>query len=67
MKSELEQYKEKRMEEPEFRAKYILAKEKLNLELMIDAIDEAVENKNSYLTLKRRVNRLRKHVAAISL
>ncbi len=67
MKSELEQYKEKRMEEPEFRAKYILAKEKLNLELMIDAIDDAVKNKNSYLTLKRRVNRLRKHVAAISL
>ena len=55
------------MEEPEFKAKYILANEKLNLELMIDTIDDAVENKNSYLTLKKRVNRLRKHVAAISL
>ena len=63
MKSEIELYREERMKDPEFRAKYILAKEKLNIELMIDAI----ERKDSYNAMRRRINKLRKHIAALSL
>lgn len=55
------------MAEPEFKAKYILAKEKLNIELMLDSIDEAIDKNGSHLTMKRRVNKLRKHIATLSL
>ena len=67
MKSELEMYKDDKMLNPEFRAKYFLAKEKLNIELMIDSIDIAIEKKNSYITMKRRVNKLRNHISTLSL
>ena len=67
MKSEIEIYKEEKMADPVFNAKYILAKEKLNIELMIDAIDDAFEKKDSYYTMKRRINKLRKHIATLSL
>lgn len=67
MKSEIEIYKEEKMSDPAFRANYILAKEKLNIELMIDAIDDAFENNDSHITMRRRINKLRKHIAALSL
>ena len=67
MKSEIEIYKDEKMADPVFRAKYILAKEKLNIELMIDDIDNAIEKNDSHQTMKRRVNKLRKHIAALTL
>ncbi len=67
MQSEIEKYKEEKMADPVFRAKYILAKEKLNIELMIDSIDDAIDNKGSLITMKRRINKLRKHISAMSL
>jgi hypothetical protein len=67
MKSEIETYKDEMMENPEFRVKYLLAKEKLNIELMIDSIDEAIEKDDSFITMKRRLNKLRKHIATLSL
>ena len=67
MKSDIELYQEEKMADPIFKAKYILAKEKLNIELMIDDIDEAFQKERSQTTMKRRINRLRKHIAALSL
>ncbi|MGA2296834.1 MAG: hypothetical protein ABSG15_04710 [FCB group bacterium] len=67
MKSDIEIYKEEKMADPVFKAKYILAKEKLNIELMIDAIDDAYEKNDSHFTMKRRINKLRKHIATLSL
>jgi len=67
MKSDIETYKEKKMANPLFKAKYILAKEKLNIELLIDAIDEAYIKNDSHLTMKRRINKLRIHIATLSL
>lgn len=67
MKSEIEIYKEEKMADPVFMAKYLLAKEKLNIELMIDEIDDAFEKNDSHSTMKRRINKLRKHIAALSL
>jgi hypothetical protein len=55
------------MKNPEFKVKYILAKEKINIELLIDSIDEAIEKKTSPLTMKRRINKLRNHIAALTL
>lgn len=67
MNSEIEMYKEVKMTDPVFKAKYILAKEKLNIVLMIDLIDDAYEKNDSHYTMKRRINKLRKHIAALSL
>jgi polyhydroxyalkanoate synthesis regulator phasin len=67
MKTEYEKYKEALLESPEIKAKYLIAKEKLDIELMLDSIDEAIDNQSSYQTIKRRISKLRKHIAAISL
>jgi hypothetical protein len=67
MKSEIELYQEEKMADPVFRAKYILAKEKLNIELLIDSIDEAYKKNDSHYTFTRRINKLRKHIATLSL
>ncbi len=67
MQTEYEKYKEVLLAKPETQLKYILAKEKLELELMLDSIDEAVEKRSSYQTVRRRISKLRKHIAAISL
>jgi hypothetical protein len=62
-----DEYRNKLLENPEFKIKYLYAKEKLNIELMIDSIDEGIEKNRSPLALKRRVNKLRNHIAALSL
>ena len=67
MQTEYEKYREELLDSPEMKLKYLLATEKLNLELMIDSIDEAVEKQSSYQTIHRRIAKLRKHVAALSL
>ncbi len=66
MKSQLESYKDELLEDPINRAKFILAKEKLNIELMLDIIDKASEE-NDKSILKRNIKKLRKHISTISL
>ena len=67
MKTEYEKYRDQMLENPEFKAKYLLAKEKLNLEMLLDSIAQAVDNKSSYQTMKRRISKLRKHIASLGL
>jgi len=67
MKTNYEEYRDKQLENPEFRLKYLLAKEKLNLELLLDSINDAVEKQSSPQTLKRRIIKMRKHIVALSL
>ncbi len=67
MKTNYEEYRDKQLENPEFRFKYLLAKEKLNLELLLDSINDAVEKQSSTQTLKRRIIKMRKHIVALSL
>ncbi len=67
MLTEYEKYREQLLDNPEMKVKYFLAKEKLNLDLIIDSIDEAVEKQSSYQTIQRRVTKLRKHIASLSL
>ncbi len=67
MKTNYEEYRDKQLENPEFRLKYLLAKEKLNLELLLDSINDAVEKQSSTQTLKRRIIKMRKQIVALSL
>lgn len=67
MKTNYEIYRDEMLKDPDFRVKYLLAKEKLNLELMIDSIDEAVAKSSSSQTMKRRISKLRRYVASLSL
>jgi hypothetical protein len=67
MEIDFEEYRDKLLENPEFKIKYLFAKEKLNLELMLDSIDEGFEKKSSPLTMRRRINKLRNHISALSL
>jgi polyhydroxyalkanoate synthesis regulator phasin len=67
MATEYEIYRDELLKNPEFKIKYLLAKEKLNIELIIDSIDEAINKKSSLQTMKRRISKLRKHVAAMNL
>jgi hypothetical protein len=58
---------EKKMQNPEFRVHYLFAKEKLDLELMLDSIKESVHLKKSPNTIIRRINKLSKHIRNINL
>lgn len=65
--TEYEKSRAELMLDPEFRVKYLFAKEKLDLELMIDDIENGIKNHKSELSLTRRVNKLRKHISALEL
>ena len=67
METNFEKYRNEMMQNPEFKAYYVLAKEKLNMELMLDSIEDAIDKNQSQLTMKRRVSKLKKYIAAISL
>lgn len=67
MQTDYEKFKDSLLEEPELKLKYLLAKEKINLELMIDSIDDAVEKQSSYSVIHRRISKLRKHIATLTL
>jgi len=67
MLTEYDKYKEEKMQDPVFRANYILAKEKLEIELMLDSIDEAISKKATSISLRRKINKLRKHLTTLSL
>lgn len=67
MKTNYEELLENKMLDPEFRVQYLLAKEKFDLELMIDSIKESIKLKKSTNTIMRRVNTLSKHIHNISL
>jgi hypothetical protein len=67
METNYEKYRNELLKNPEFQVKYYLAKEKLNIELMLDSIDEAINQKSSILTMKRRVSKLRNYITTLSL
>ncbi len=67
METNYEKYRNELLKNPEFQVKYYLAKEKLNIELMLDSIDEAITQKSSILTMKRRVSKLRNYISTLNL
>ena len=67
MKTKYEEYFEKQMENPEFRAYYILAKEKAKLEMMLEQFKESIPENPKRTAILRGVNKIKKHVAGINL
>lgn len=67
MSTNYDDLKNEKMKDPEFRAMYYFAKEKLELELMIDSIKEGVTLNKSPKALMRRINRLSQHIQRINL
>ncbi|MBM2813745.1 MAG: hypothetical protein HW421_507 [Ignavibacteria bacterium] len=67
MKTNYEKLRDNKMKDPEFRVKYLFAKEKLDLELMLDSIKESVNQKKSPNTIIRRINKLSRHIHNINL
>jgi hypothetical protein len=67
MKTNYEEYRDKELENPEFRAKYILAKEKLQLELMVDTVKESILQKKDEKIIIRNLNRLSRYIGRIAL
>lgn len=67
MKTNYEKYRDEKMSKPEFQVKYAFAKEKLNLELMIDSIKESLEQEKETKIIKRRLNKLARYVTQLSL
>jgi hypothetical protein len=48
MKTNYEELRDEKMQDPEFRIKYLFAKEKLDIELMLDSIKESVNLKKCF-------------------
>lgn len=67
MKTNYEELFENKMLDPEFRVQYLLAKEKLDMEMMIESIKESISSNKSSSTIMRRVNALSKHIHNISI
>ncbi len=67
MKTNYEKYRDKMLENPEFRAKYILAKEKHRLELMVDSVKESIIQKKDEKIILRNLNKLSRHIGNIAL
>ncbi|OGU18095.1 MAG: hypothetical protein A2X61_02950 [Ignavibacteria bacterium GWB2_35_12] len=66
-KTNYEEYRDKMLDNPEFKAMYILAKEKLQMELMIDSIKESILQKKDEKIIMRHLNKLSRHIGKIAL
>ena len=67
MQTDYEKYRDEQLQNPEFKAKYYLSKEKLKIEFLIDSIDEAITKQNSLTSIKRRTAKQRKHIAGLAI
>jgi hypothetical protein len=62
-----DEYLNKQLENPEFRAQYALAREKARLEMMLAALKQHVAEEQDRTVLLRDVQRIERHLAGISL
>ncbi len=67
MKTNYEELFEEKMQNPEFQIKYIFAKEKLEIELLIDSIKESIKLNKPATTTMKRINKLEKHIELLSV
>ncbi len=67
MKTKYEEYFGKQMENPEFRAYYILAKEKAKLEMMLEELKENITDNPDKKNILRGVSKIKRHVSRMSL
>lgn len=67
MKTKYDEYLEKQMQDPEFRAYYILAKEKAKLEFMLADLKDTINNSFDKETIMKSVKRIGNYVTKIGL
>ncbi|MBX3044634.1 MAG: hypothetical protein KIT33_16035 [Candidatus Kapabacteria bacterium] len=67
MITQYEKYRDERLQDPVLKAKYLIAKEKLKLELLLDSVDEAITKQSSLSTIKRRTAKLRKYIEELAV
>ena len=66
-KTRHEEYVEKQMQDPEFRAYYILAKEKAKLEFLLADLQDTINSNFNKSTVLRSVKNIGRQVAKIGL
>jgi hypothetical protein len=66
-KTNYEKFVEKQMQDPEFRAYYILAKEKAKLEFLIADLQETIKTNFEKKTIMKSVRQIGKYVSTIGL
>ncbi|MBI5325084.1 MAG: hypothetical protein HZB41_07420 [Ignavibacteriae bacterium] len=62
-----EEYRNKEQENTEFREKYLFAKEKLHLELMVETVKESILKKKDEKIIMRNLNKLSRYIGRIAL
>ena len=62
-----EQYLAKQLEDPEFRARYALAREKVRLEMMLETLREHIEMQVDRKTLLSDVRKISKHLQKVAV
>ena len=62
-----EEYLEQQMKDPEFRAQYILAKEKAKLEIFMERLKEDIQKDTDKNIILKRLNSISKHIRHIAL
>jgi hypothetical protein len=67
MKTNYETLKEELLQDPVMQAKYILAKEKLNLELMLDSVKQSLTEGKQLNVIMRRINKMSNYINKIAL
>ncbi|MGA2297416.1 MAG: hypothetical protein ABSG15_07715 [FCB group bacterium] len=67
MKTKYEEYVEKQMQDPEFRAYYILAKEKAKLEFMLADLQDTINTNFNKNIILRNVKKIGNYVNKIGL
>ncbi|OGG46033.1 MAG: hypothetical protein A3F84_01810 [Candidatus Handelsmanbacteria bacterium RIFCSPLOWO2_12_FULL_64_10] len=62
-----EQYLARQLEDPEFRARYALAREKARLEMMLETLREHIEMQVDRKTLLSDVRKISKHLQKVAV
>ncbi|MFH1051925.1 MAG: hypothetical protein V1779_13470 [bacterium] len=66
-KTNYEEYLDKQMQDPEFRAHYIIAREKVKLEFMLSDLQDTVNTNFDKKVILRSVRQIGKHVTRMGL
>ena len=66
-KTNLEEYSDMKMENPEFRAKYIIARERIHLEMMLEKLKEDIEKEEDKKVLLKDINLINKHILQMAI
>ena len=67
MKTRHEEYIEKQLQDPKFRAYYILSQEKTKLEFMLADLKDTINSNFDKKAILKSVNSIGKHIAQIGL